>query len=144
MPAMHAVPAENETTIEFDMTAGQTYLDGALVFLTGSPLKVSECGTDPAAILGVAKHPAAGRAELLATKQLVDIAGADKTFWMSGSTAPTTSHVGNKYGVVKDSDGIWTVDITDVTNTRLFVQAIDTRKNRFKVVFLAANVQAVP
>lgn len=138
MPAMHAYPQDARVQ-EFDLTAGQTFLEGAAVFLTGSPEKVSECGTDPATILGFALHAAAKT--VIAGKVLVALAESASRFWMSTTSGLVATDQNVLYGIVKDSDGVWVVDRTETTNTRVEVLRVDLSRTMALVNVLAANRQ---
>lgn len=143
MAKVAAYPAEPPLgdAIELDTKSGSTFKRGALVLLDGSE-DVDECGADPAAILGVAAYP--GDAADFTTKMLVFKASEGQKFWMSGSSNPAKSNINQSYGVAKDGDGIWYVDLTDGGNTRVYVHDVDTDRNLFKVSVLAANRQAAP
>lgn len=119
----------------YALAANASFLAGALVVGSGTPMTVDECGADPASILGVACDPAE---EVIEPGKInVYIADADTIFAFFGSTNPTSSHVGNGYGVVA-SNGIWKIDISDTTNKRLTVVGIDTVNNLFLCKFIAS------
>ncbi len=143
MPAMFAIPADGlGDAQEFTLLTGQTFLRGALVYLDGTP-ECRECAADPVSILGVAAHNAGALVTDFTTVMHVFKCTEGQKFWMSGSTAPLAAHVGLMYGVVKDANGIWTVDITDTSATRVYVHQIDTVRSLFKVSVLVAFRQAI-
>lgn len=147
MPAMFAIPAEPALgdVSERTVAASQTFKRGAIVLLDGSE-DVIEASADPASIYGFAamEWPEGGAAAP-ADFTLIPIfkATEGQKFWMSGDNAPVKADINQSYGVVADGDGIWTVDGTDVTNTRVYVHDIDLERNLYKVSVLVANRQAV-
>lgn len=143
MPAFPALPAtvQDFATAEYTEGAAQSFKLGAAVVLDGSQL-VTECGADPALILGFAAHPAGKN--IPATKDLIWKASEGQKFWMAGTSNPVYADNNVKFGIVKDANGIWTVDKTDVVNTRVYTHAIDTDRNLYLVSVLEANRQAAP
>ena len=143
MPAFPPLPAyaADQSTAEYTEEAAQTFKLGAAVLLNGSQ-NIAECGADPAAILGFAAHPATKN--IPATKDLVWKASEGQKFLMAGTSNPVKANIGQSYGIVKDANGIWIVDITDTVATRLYVHNVDLDRNLFLVSVLAANRQAAP
>ena len=143
MPAFPPLPAVSgeQPAEEQTLAAAQTFKLGAAVLLDGAQ-NIAECGADPAAIRGFAAHPAG--TGFPATKVLVWKAWEGQKFWMAGSSNPTKANIGQNYGIVKDANGIWTVDLTDAVNTRLHVHTVDLDRNLFLVSVLAANRQIAP
>ena len=142
MPAFQAIPQDERLTLEYVMKTGETFLSGAVVLADATP-EIVEAGADPAAVLGVAAHDAAGRT-VDPTKMLVHVAGENRSFLMAGTSDPVLSNRDTDYGVVKDGDGVWTVDITDTTNLVINVRDVDLERKLFEVTFLAAERQATP
>lgn len=112
-------------------TAGQAFKFGALVVIDANG-SVVECGANPPQITGVALQPAAtgpgfdvsdssktnvytGRAAAVS----VAIADDEQEFsarGVNGATDPVTplqTHIGQQYGVIKDANGIWAIDISN-------------------------------
>lgn len=143
MPAFPALPAyaADQPTEEMTIAAAQTFKMGAAVLLDANE-DVAECGADPAVIRGFAAHPA--NLHIPATKCLVWKASEGQKFLMAGTAAPVKANINQVYGIVKDADGIWVVDVSDTTNTRVHVHQIDTDRNLFLVSVLAANRQVAP
>lgn len=127
----------NESIREYKLPSGAAYLEGAATVLVSG--EAAECGADPAAILGFAMHDAGALPNT--DRMLVSVAMPDTTFFMEGTRAPLATDVGVKYGIAKDSDGIWIVDCTDTTATRVVVEKVDTTRNFFEVRVLNANRQ---
>ena len=126
---------------EYTEGAAQSFKLGAAVVLDASQF-VTECGADPASLIGFAAHPA-GKG-LPSTKDLVYVASEGQKFWMSGTSNPVYADTNKLYGIVKDANGIWTVDKTDVVNTRVYIHAVDLDRNLYLASVLAANRQAAP
>lgn len=123
----------------YPLAASQTFNAGALVVLDASE-DVTECGADPASILGVATVPA----EHVIESGYIEVYVADNVtvFAMKGTSNPAKANINQSYGVVKDgTSNRWEVDLTDTTNTRVKVVDIDTTRNLFFVTFLVANRQ---
>lgn len=143
MPAFPALPAytADQPAEEMTLAAGQTYKLGAAVLMDASE-DIAECAADPAVIRGFAAHPAGFH--IPATKCLVWKASEGQKFWMAGTSAPVKGNINGSFGIVKDADGIWVVDITEVAATRVYIHQIDTDRNLFLVSVLAANRQIAP
>lgn len=126
------IAAKGRHVIEYPLDSAATFLAGAPVILDGDEEAV-EVGADPAAILGFAEHSAGdgfgGTRDLLPGKVLVATARPGATFWAACTSAPTQDNIGKAYGIVKDSDDYWIVDLTDTTNTCVVIQNIDTELN---------------
>lgn len=122
---------------EYPLPTAAAYVEGAAVVLTSA--EAAECGADPALILGFAMHDAGALPN--ATRVLVSLAQAKTTFLGQGSRAPLVSDVGVAYGIAKDADGIWHVDCTDTTATRVRIEKVDLSRGFFEFIVLAANRQ---
>lgn len=147
MGFMPVVP-QNAELRRYTMKTGETWTLGAAVVLDGTP-EITECGADPATILGFAAHP--NGVEPYPTKCYVWLADDEKArFWITGSSdgsaiaTPTEANLGEDYGLAKDGDGMWYLDLGDTTNVRAFVHRIDLEQNRFEVSILEANRQMAP
>jgi hypothetical protein len=118
-------PVEQQELSYYPVASGASFAEGAFVVL-GSDGTISECGANPAAILGLASAPS--------TKQLsspffvpdkvspVEIIreGTILEMTMSGSWAG--NEIGSVYGIAKDATtGYWYVNRSDTTNTRVRV-----------------------
>lgn len=147
MPAMFAIPAEPAVgdVSEYTVAASETFKRGAVVLLDGSE-DIIEAGADPASILGFAamEWPEGGAAAP-ADFTLIPIfkATEGQKFWMSGDNDPVKADRNQSYGIIADGDGIWTVDGTETTATRVYVHDIDLERNLYKVSVLVANRQAI-
>lgn len=142
MPAFPATPAfSGESSVrKYTEGAAQSFKLGAAVVLAAG--LVTECGADPASILGFVQHPATKN--IPATDDLVAVASEGQKFWMGSSTALVAGDINTLYGIVKDANGIWVIDKTDVVNTRLYMHYIDLERQLALVSVLAANRQAAP
>lgn len=143
MPKVPGMPAgDRHDNRRLTTAAGQTFGLGALVVLDGSG-NVTECGADPALIYGMALEPAGKDPE--GTYTIVAVAYEGQKFWLECTSNPTiAANQSQSYGVVKDADGIWVVDLTDTTNKRVFVHQVDEDTHRVLVSVLAANRQVAP
>lgn len=137
MPAFPAYPNLRKVIRRYPLATGQTFLEGAAVVLAAGA--VSECGADPAAILGFALHDAGADPDT--DEILVALASGESTFAMQGTSAPVAGDIGAEYGIVKDADGVWVVDKAETVNTRVVVEKIFTDRAQFEVRVLAANQQ---
>jgi hypothetical protein len=100
----------------FPVTAGQTFIAGALVVYSTTTNSIDECGADPTSILGIAMAPASVGLDAAGsiyggTKIPVYVLGADTILFMASSTTPAQSHVGDTYGLVKSTN--WLVDTSE-------------------------------
>lgn len=137
IPGMPAVAKHD--FMRLPTAANQTFELGALVVLDASK-NVTECGADPASIYGMALEPAGKDPEGAYT--IVAPAFEGQFFWMQCSSDPSIANNQNKtYGVAKDADGIWHVDLSDTTNTRVYVHQVDEDTKRVRVSVLEANRQ---
>lgn len=121
--------------------AAQSYKQGAFVVLDGS-LNVTECGADPALIFGIAAGPA-GKHPEGATATTIFRAEANTKFMLPFSVAAPTkaAHENKAFGIVKDADGIWTIDTTDTVATRVWVEQVDVDTKMGLCHVLSANRQ---
>lgn len=113
---------------------------GALVYQNGS--QASECGADPSNILGIAEIGSGDRwiatygdGKTMSQKVPINIIYEDTIVEMSLSGTLASTDIGASYGIVKDTDtGIWCVDKSDTTNTRVVILGLpDTSKTKFAV-----------
>lgn len=102
---------------EYPVNAGQTFTVGALVFLTGN--KISECGSNPSAILGIALAPASS--STLHPLGLIPVAiiTPEMTVKMGSATTPTDAFLGVEQDIVKTGNN-WLVAST-TSNPRVTV-----------------------
>lgn len=136
------IAAGRKDNVQLPLAASQTFKTGALVVRDGSG-NIAECGADPATIFGWALGEAT-KNPVDSTKQIVCRATEESRAWMQASADPTSANSGVSYGVAKDADGIWYVDFTDTTATRVYVHEVDTDTKRVLVSVLAANRQSAP
>lgn len=124
------------------VTAGQTFIKGAVVILTTN--KIVEAGATPITAAGIALQSAftnpgnqLPNANVLAAGSPIggrpteiSVAIADRTTIFSGRmvnggtdpVTPAQTDVGVKYGVIKTSDGTWAIDQSNTT--QLFAQIV--------------------
>lgn len=161
MPAQGIFPHNGNTTgpdiawLAYDSAA--TFKPGALL-VTASDGELEECGADPAAIkavsLGYANEGpgfkmANNPAVITGRQYKISVALVTPTQifvgrGVNGGTdpvTPTQTMVNESYGVVKDSNGIWAIDLSDTSNTRVTIVRIDIEQKLFFFKFLTANIQ---
>jgi hypothetical protein len=123
---------------EYTVKNAETFKQGAFILLNTDGT-IEECGTDPTLILGFALDQAGSLPET--SRAVVVVQTHGDRFWMQGSSDPVLTDVNKSYGVIKDGNGIWTVDKTDVVNTRVEVVEVDLVRNYFLVTLKVANIQ---
>jgi len=139
--------------------ASQTFKAGAVV-LTDANGELLEASADPAVIKGVALSQAgsalgynmSNAGDIVAAtgredKVAVAIANNASIFSgraVNGGTDPVTplqTHVDEEYGVLKDADGIWTIDIAEVTVKSVHIVGFDLSTKSFLFKFIASFQQ---
>lgn len=135
------------------VTAGQTFQKGALVIDTAAGT-ISECGADPATVLGVAMQgaftgPGNNNADspTVITGQSVEcsVCLADRSAVFScrgvnGGTDPVTplqTHIGESYGSAKVGND-WVLDLAEVAVKQWHIVDIDVDQKVFFVKILEA------
>jgi hypothetical protein len=136
MPLKNPAVVQQAKVRQYGLASGQTFKEGAVVLLDVNE-DVVEGGANPTGILGICLHDA--NVEPYEGKALVALAEADSRFWMYGTRAPIKDDIGKAFGIVRNADGYWVVNLTDTTNTRVRVHDVDTATGRYLVNFLAAN-----
>jgi hypothetical protein len=130
-------------TRQYTMKVGETFTEGAFVVLDGTP-EVTECGADPASILGIALHVNPATTDWNYRKVLVALAQEDGMFWIQGNNNPLATDVNTTQSIAVDGDGIWGLDDTDGANQRCYIHDVDLVRNLYLVSVLAANRQIAP
>lgn len=111
----------------FPVTAGQTFLKGALVVYTSDALV--ECSADPTSVLGIALEPASvGLATAGSihggTNIPVLVFTTNMLLKISSATTPAQTLVGDAYGVVKSTN--WLLDTSETSADVFVVQDFKT------------------
>ena len=140
------------SVVSYAYTAAQTFIRGEpLIFASGGAGTVEVDTTNPTPIVGVAAEAAASRPgnspgfAVAATtggnagKVSIWSANRDTVFMGTGTTDPLTTHLDTVYGL-NVASGVWTIDITDTTNTRVEIVEIDTDENLFFFKFMEAHL----
>lgn len=142
-PAYIAYGHDASHVREFLPASDSTHVVGDLVFAdTSSPWDMNKCGADPSLIAAVSEV-ISDDADALTPDGKVPyrILSSGTVVAMCGTSDPTDSTaVGTAYGVV-NANGVWKVDLTDTSNTRVLVIGVDTVNLIYFVRFLAANLQ---
>jgi|SRR5688572_17677207 len=142
-PAQIAYNIDNGSVVEEytpSQVAGETFGYGDFVFLAANVVK--RCGADPAAILGISEV-VSENARLLTPNGKVPIRtlNAEAVLQMCSDTIPVeATHLNVAYGIVRDANGIWKVDVSDVVNTRVVVVRLNVAEGIWFVKMLAANL----
>lgn len=130
----------------FPVASGQTFVVGALVVYDTTNNNITECGADPALILGIALAPASvglatGGSIFGGTNIPVLVLDPATVCWMASATTPAQSHVMDDYGIAKSTN--WLVDTTETVATCVKIVGISNSPypEGFFVKFLAANLQ---
>lgn len=121
-------------------TGGETFGYGDFVFLAANVVKL--CGADPAAILGISEV-VSQNARLITPNGKVPIRTltSEAVIAMYSPTIPVeATHLNVAYGIARDGNGMWFVDVADVVNTRVTVVRLDIAGGIWYVKFLAANL----
>jgi len=121
----------------YTLKASETFDAGDLVTIDANEDVLEVSGADPTTILGLAAEAAANVVE--AGYVMVWVATGDLVFAMEGDNNPTADDVNQSYGVIQDGDGIYTVDGTETSNTRVYVNSVDTTRNLYFVTVLDAT-----
>lgn len=127
--AFPAYPNLRQVIRPYPLADDAAFVEGAAVVLDAG--EVDECDADPTSILGFALHDAGADPD--PTVMLVALATPESTFVLQGTSAPVAADEGVLYGLVKDSDGVWTVDKTDTTNVRVIVEKVYIDRAQFEV-----------
>jgi len=133
---------DESPNLEFTPDGTTVFYVGDLVYLDTSTHTVKQCGADPSLILGLSEVTSE-LAKVLTPNGKVPIRALTTTtvVAMPVNTTASADHEGTAYGVVKSADGIWQVDISDTSNTRVLVLKVDVTNKIYYVRFLAANLQ---
>jgi hypothetical protein len=137
---------------ERPLAAGAAGFRGALL-LRDANGAWAECGADPTVIGAIAEADFGATTAIGAhfgTKEfppgyMVGMLVQDEVAFRARYVGTLPAADGGLYGVVRDTDGLWKVDFTDTTATRvkLVNRFTNSPENlpEVEVVFLAANVQ---
>jgi hypothetical protein len=123
----------------YPLDSAASFSAGDIVVLDAQKEVTQATGTDPTPLLGIALEKSSD--VVISGRVLVAVFTGDLILEMDGSSDPVASDVNVSYGIVQ-SGGVWIVDKTDTTNTRVFVVDIDTDNNDFYVKVLSAHRQS--
>lgn len=122
-----------------------TFTANELVYFDTSTQTMKVCGADPSLIAGLAVGGGSSTttgAQLFSEQAKISVyrLQSDTVVSMSSSTTPAVTHIGVLYGIAATS-GVWQVDTSDTSNTRVIVVDVDITNGIFYVNFIAANLQ---
>lgn len=144
-PITFAASDAYPNVLNFAVYSGETFSAGDLVYWDTSGVRL--CGADPSLILGIAMTGTADAAALLPSAQVpVAVLDSDVICMMSSATTPAAANMLTAYGIVRTSAGLWRIDTSDTSNTRVVPVDYSPKTGVFgqeawKVRFLAANLQ---
>lgn len=132
MAILPLTPNQNRQLRRYQMTAGQTPVEGGIALLVSG--KVSVAGADPAAVLGffASAEGATLQFDPYSGDVMVWVAYPGSTFWIKGTSNPVVANIGVQYGVTVVTE-VAQLDITEVTAKVFTVEDIDTDWNMFEV-----------
>lgn len=142
-PAQVAYGHDQSVVEEYtpSQTAGETFGYGDFVTLAANVVK--RCGADPASILALSEV-VSENARLLTPNGKVPVRTltSEITLLMCSDTVPVeATHLNVAYGIVRDSGtGIWKIDVSDTTNTRVVVVRLNVAEGLWYVKLLSANL----
>lgn len=144
-PITFSVGDNHPLVRNYPVYSGETFSAGDLVYYDTSGVRL--CGADPALILGIAMTGSADASALLPSAQIpVAILTPDIVCIMSSATTPALANLFTAYGLVRTSAGLWRIDTSDTSNTRISVVDYSPHTGVFgqeawMVKFTAANLQ---
>lgn len=142
MPALRPIVAYQESgnrplRKRYTLKASETFKKGDFVTIDSNEDVLEVSGADPSSLLGLAAEDAANVVE--SGYVMVEVFNTDTVLRMQGTSAPTEDNVNQSYGIVEDGDGVYTVDVTDTSNTRVYVIDVDVENEYYFVKVLDAN-----
>jgi len=102
--------------------AGETFIPGDLVFYDTGNNWMERCGADPALIAGVSEVDSEKYRVLTEDGKVpVRLLNSSAILRFASTTVPTEAHVGDEYGVTRDANGNWLLDIAKTGGSARFV-----------------------
>lgn len=146
-PASVAAGYEHATRVQNYTPSTDAIVVSSLVYFDTGTQTIKLCGADPALIAGIAegaKNTAQSASERTnlhpSSKMPVRLLSTGALVALSSPTTLSEANVGVLYGIV-NVGGVWQLDTTDTTNTRVLVERVDVGTNTAFVRFIAANLQ---
>jgi hypothetical protein len=124
--------------VRHTLKAGETFNAGDFVELDANEDILEVSGADPTPLYGLAAENATDVVEAGYVMVYPFIDGVNQMA-MQGDNAPTADDVGQKYGIIEDGDGIYTVDGTDTTNVRVYVHDVDINRELYFCTVLESH-----
>lgn len=121
-------------------TAGETFGYGDFVFLAANVVK--RCGADPAAITGISEVVSENARVITPNGKVpIRVLNSEAVLSMYSPTVPVeATHLNVAYGIARDANGMWFVDVSDAVNTRVLVVGLDIPNGIWYVKVLAGNL----
>jgi len=145
----HVTESIDQGSVVQEYTPSQTGAEtaakaGELMFFDTADQKIKRCGADPALIAGICEASSEANRVLTPNGKVpFRLLSPTVGVRMASAVTLTEANVGvaTGYGIVRDANGNWCLDTTDVAAPRVFVYRIDTVTNAAYVRFMAANLQ---
>lgn len=116
-PAYVAYNHDDYDVVGFVIDPANAGKAGSLCFFDTAVNRISECGADPALILGLMTGPYTSRTIYAGQKMPVIALDDNVVVAMCSATTPTDAHLERLFGVTKLASGNWSVDTTKNTGT---------------------------
>jgi hypothetical protein len=123
--------------------SGETMVPGELVFYDTTNNWMERCGADPALIAGISEGSSeAGRVLTEDGKVPIRLLKSGAVVRFASTTTPAESHAGDEYGITRDANGHWLLDIAKTTtDARFQVVRVDIPSGSFYCIPLAEYLQ---
>lgn len=108
------------TIREYPLKSGEVPQAGDIVHLDSNEEVVRTTSADPTPLLGLAEDDYDSPIVEGTGRIRVAVFTEDVIIAMEGDNAPTVNDVNQAYGIARDGNGVWTLDGTDTSNTRVF------------------------
>ena len=132
---------KSEAVFEATPDTSSTYVVGDFIYFDTSTQTMKKCGADPSLIAAVSEVNSTDADDLTENGKVPYRAlQTTDVLAMCSTSTPTAANVGVAYGIV-NTGGVWKVDFTDTSNTRVFVLDFDSGTETVYVRPMAANLQ---
>lgn len=122
------------------IASGASFIAGDFLTKNGSDELGEVTGTDPTDLFALASEGSSDSIEdgFVMAYEL----DADHWIGMMGNRDPLVGDVDTEYGIVRNSSGHWLVDLTDTSNVRVIVKAVDLLQKYYYVSVLDVHIQS--
>ncbi len=121
----------------------EDFVPGDFVVWDNTNNWVERCGADPALIAGISEVNSEDARVLTADGKVpVRLLTSRAVVRLASATTPVeATHVSNSYGIARDANGHWLLDISETVNARFTVIAVDIPTGSFYCVPIAEFLQ---